>query len=308
MHEKARRYPFIHLDVFTTKPLEGNQLCVFPDATGLSDADMQALARETNLSETTFVFPRDVKTEREKGIRVRIFTTMEELPCAGHPTLGTAFALHGADRRAGGGGARSRAKSEKIELDLNVGKIPVEFSFEEGKLYGEMTQRDPQFGQIHHAEDVARATGLNLRDIDASVPIQTVSTGNAFAIVPLRSLKAIRNLSFAYKNVDDYCKETDAKFLYFVTREVEDKWARLHARMLFYNGEDPATGSAAGPCVAWAVRHGVIHSDEKALIEQGVEMKRRSHMYVRATQKGDRVTNVRVGGHVVEVMRGEASF
>ena len=309
MQEKARRYPFIHLDVFTTRPLEGNQLCVFPDATGLSDEQMQAIARETNLSETTFVFPREAATERKKGIRVRIFTVSEELPFAGHPTLGTAFALHGMDRRTPPGEAfRPRSRESTIELDLNVGKIPVEFTFEDGKLYGEMTQRDPVFGQVHHAEDIARACNLNLRDIDASVPIQTVSTGNAFAIVPLRSLKAIGALSFAYKNADEYCKKTDAKFLYFVTREAEDKWARLHARMLFYNGEDPATGSAAGPCIAWAVRHGIIHSDEKALIEQGVEMKRRSHMYVRATKSGDRVTNVRVGGHVVEVMRGEASF
>ena len=308
MHDKAkRRYPFIHLDVFTTHALEGNQLCVIPDAGGLTDAEMQALARETNLSETTFVLPRDVETERKKGIRVRIFTTQEELPFAGHPTLGTAFALHGEDRRQTET-FRTRSKSSRIELDLNVGKIPVEFTFQDGHLFGEMTQRDPEFGRVHHAEEVARAIGLNLRDLDSSLPIQTVSTGNAFAIVPLRSLKAIRHLSFAYKNVDEYCAKTDAKFLYFVTREVESKWAVLHARMLFYNGEDPATGSAAGPCVAWAVRHGVIHSDVKAMIEQGVEMKRTSHMYVRATQKGDRVTNVRVGGHVVEVMRGEVSF
>ena len=305
--EERRRYAFIHLDVFTSQPLEGNQLCVFPDARGLTDPQMQALARETNLSETTFVLPRDIETERQRGIRVRIFTVSEELPFAGHPTLGTAFALHGEDRRQTDV-FRTRSKSATIELDLNVGKIPVTFAFEDGRLFGEMTQRDPQFGQIHHAEEVARATGLNLRDIDSSLPIQTVSTGNAFAIVPMRSLKAIRHLSFNYKSVAEYCAKTDAKFLYFVTREVEDKWARLHARMLFYNGEDPATGSAAGPCVAWAVRHGVIHSDEKALIEQGLEMKRRSHIYVRATQTGDRVTNVRVGGHVVEVMRGEVSF
>ncbi len=308
MHDKAkRRYPFIHLDVFTTHALEGNQLCVIPDAGGLSDAEMQALARETNLSETTFVLPRDVETERTKGIRVRIFTTQEELPFAGHPTLGTAFALHGEDRRQTEV-FRTRSKADRIELDLNVGKIPVEFTFQDGRLFGEMTQRDPEFGRVHHAEEVARAIGLNLRDFDSSLPIQTVSTGNAFAIVPLRSLQAIRGLSFAYKSVAEYCAKTDAKFLYFVTREVEDKSAKLHARMIFYNGEDPATGSAAGPCVAWMVRHGVAQSEERCLIEQGLEMKRRSHMYVRATRSGDRVTNVRVGGNVVEVMRGEVSF
>ncbi len=306
--KERRRYPFIHLDVFTAHALEGNQLCVFPDANGLSDGEMQALAREMNLSETTFVLPRDIETERAKGVRVRIFTTQEELPFAGHPTLGTAFALHGEDRRVKDGIFRTRSRTNLIELDLNVGKIPVEFAWQEGRLFGEMRQREPEFGRIHPAEEVARAVGLPLREFDSSLPIQTVSTGNAFAIVPLRSLSAIRGLSFAYKNVAEYCEKSDAKFLYFVTREVEEPSADLHARMIFYNGEDPATGSAAGPCIAWAVRHGLIESDQRALIEQGMEIKRRSHMHVRATKSGNRVTNVRVGGHVVEVMRGEASF
>jgi trans-2,3-dihydro-3-hydroxyanthranilate isomerase len=309
MAENARRYSFVHVDVFTSVPLEGNQLAVFPDATGLSDAEMQAVAREMNLAESTFVFPRDAETERKEGVKVRIFTVAEELPFAGHPTRGTAFTLHGMDRRTPPGEAfRPRSRENEITLDLKVGKIPVSFSFQNGRLYGEMKQRDPQFGQIHHAEDIARVTGINLRDFDKSLPIQTVTTGNPFAIVPLRSLAAIRGLSFGWKNVADYCAATDAKFLYFVTREVEDPAAKLHARMIFYNGEDPATGSAAGPCIAWAVRHGAIASDEMALIEQGLEIKRRSHMYVRATKTGDRVTNVRVGGHVVEVMRGEISF
>src|SRR3954466_12356610 len=115
-----RRFPFRKLDVFTSTALEGNQLAVFTDARGLSDADMQALAREMNLSETTFVFPRDFATEREHGIKTRIFTVSEELPFAGHPTLGTAFALHGPDRRAGGGTTgkfRVYAHENRIDLD-----------------------------------------------------------------------------------------------------------------------------------------------------------------------------------------------
>ena len=107
---EARHYSFVQLDVFTSRPLEGNALAVFTDARGLSDAEMQAVARETHLSETTFVFPRAPKVERDHGVRVRIFTTEEELPFAGHPTLGTAFALRGPDRRAAGGGAM-RARS-----------------------------------------------------------------------------------------------------------------------------------------------------------------------------------------------------
>src|SRR6266568_2742950 len=132
-----RRFPFVTMDVFTRQPLEGNQLAVFTDGRGLSDAEMQALARETNLSETTFIIPRDAETERQHGVKVRIFTVAEELPFAGHPTLCTATLLH-----------RQRGDSE-INLDLRVGKVPVRFSQREGAIFGEMTQRDPVFGGIH---------------------------------------------------------------------------------------------------------------------------------------------------------------
>ncbi|HLY98712.1 MAG TPA: PhzF family phenazine biosynthesis isomerase, partial [Candidatus Angelobacter sp.] len=116
MSNAKRRLPFVQLDVFTPAPLEGNQLAVFTNASGLSDQEMQALAREMNLSETTFILPRDAATERERGVRVRIFTVDEELPFAGHPTLGTAMAIRG------------DGSAEEVCLDLNVGKIPVRFS------------------------------------------------------------------------------------------------------------------------------------------------------------------------------------
>src|SRR5262245_31366542 len=125
-----RRLPFVQLDVFTTRPLEGNQLAVFTDADGLSDIDMQRIAKETNFSETTFVIRRDDAVERERGVRVRIFTVDEELPFAGHPTLGTATCLRGTTGKP------------LIELDLNIGKIPVAF---EDSGFGEMRQRDPEF-------------------------------------------------------------------------------------------------------------------------------------------------------------------
>ncbi len=296
MSNTTRKMPFVQLDVFTSVPLEGNQLAVFPDARGLTDTEMQALAREMNLSETTFVIPRDPATEREKGVRVRIFTVTEELPFAGHPTLGTAMVLRGS------------SGAEKIVLDLNVGQIPVQFTSKDGLPFGQMTQRDPKFGQTHSREDVARAAGISLDDIADDVPIQTVSTGNAFAMVPLRSLSVLQKLAPTWSAMHSYLSRTDAKFFYFVSRETLNHEAKLQARMIFYGGEDPATGSAAGPCVAWAVQHGVIAPDEQALIEQGVEMKRKSRIYVAAGKIDCNVVNIRVAGHAVEVVRGEITF
>jgi trans-2,3-dihydro-3-hydroxyanthranilate isomerase len=291
-----RSLPFVQLDVFTAVALEGNQLAVFPDARGLSDQEMQAIARETNLSETTFIFPRDIATEQERGTRVRIFTTTEELPFAGHPTLGTAMVLRGDTNR------------EEVALELNVGKIPVRFSTRDGLPFGLMMQRNPEFGQTHSREDVARAAGIPADQIADDVPIQTVSTGNAFAMVKLKSLSTLQNLKAGWSSLEAYLKKTDAKFLYFVSTETVNPEAILQSRMIFYNGEDPATGSAAGPCIAWAVKNNVVPAGKQALIEQGVEMKRRSRIYVSAERDGDKIVNVRVGGHAVEVVRGQLSF
>jgi trans-2,3-dihydro-3-hydroxyanthranilate isomerase len=258
---------------------------------------MQAIAREMNLSETTFIIPRDPTTEKEQGIRVRIFTVAEELPFAGHPTLGTAFVVRGS------------SGAPQVTLDLNVGRVPVRFEDSPGKpSFGEMTQADPKFGSVHDREAVARACGLSVQAIDPALPVQTVSTGLPFIIVPLRSLEAIRGLSLDQKRIDEYTEGKDGKFFYFVTRETVNPGARLHARMIFYNGEDPATGSAAGCTAAWMVAHGVAKPDERVLIEQGLEMKRPSRIFVRASKTDNRVINVRVGGNVIEVMRGELFF
>ncbi|HWW14562.1 MAG TPA: PhzF family phenazine biosynthesis protein [Candidatus Dormibacteraeota bacterium] len=301
---QPRRLAMTQWDVFSSRPLEGNSLAVFSDARGLTDAEMQSLAKEMNLSETTFILPRDPATEKENGIRVRIFTVQEELPFAGHPTLGTAFALRG----------QSGAKD--VVLELNAGKVPVHFEDSKGEPpFGEMTQLDPTFGIQHDREAVARATGLRAQDFDDSLPIQTVSTGVPFTVTPLKSLAAMRNFSHIDLNrASEYLAKSAGKFFYFVTRETVDPSARLHARMLFYNGEDPATGSAAGCTAAWMVAHGVAQPNERILIEQGVEMKRPSRIFVRASFDGkssdgkssdNRVVNVRVGGHSVEIMRGE---
>ena len=298
MSNQKRRLPFVQMDVFTSVPLEGNQLAVFADGRTLSDAEMQAIAKETNLSETTFILPRDAATERERGVRVRIFTTTEELPFAGHPTLGTAMVLRNSALHGGTG-------PEEVALELNVGRIPVRFSTRDNLPFGLMTQRDPEFGQKHSREDIARIAGLAIDDIASDLPIQTVTTGNPCAMVPLKSLAVLQKLSPTWANLNAYLEKTDAKFLYFVSRETLNPEATLQSRMIFYNGEDPATGSAAGPCAAWAVQYGVVPPEQQVLMEQGVEMKRRSRIFFSAGRNSDKIVNVRVGGHAVEVIRGE---
>jgi trans-2,3-dihydro-3-hydroxyanthranilate isomerase len=318
MNPPTRHLAMTQWDVFSARPLEGNSLAVFSDGRGLTDAEMQSIAKEMNLSETTFILPRDPAIEREQGIRVRIFTVQEELPFAGHPTLGTAFALRG------------QSGKKEVVLELNVGKVPVRFEDSSGEApFGEMTQIDPTFVMQHDREAVARATGLPLGSFDDSLPIETVSTGVPFTVAPLKSLAVMQNLEIDLNRAAEYLSKTAGKFFYFVTRETVDPKARLHARMLFYNGEDPATGSAAGCTAAWMVAHGVAKPDERVLIEQGIEMKRPSRIFVRASldskssdsKSGDskisdskstagkssdnRVVNVRVGGNSVEIMRGE---
>jgi trans-2,3-dihydro-3-hydroxyanthranilate isomerase len=288
----SRHHAYVQVDVFTDRPLAGNALAVFTDARGLSGAEMQAIARETNLSETTFVLP-DPSAAPGAPVRVRIFTVGEEVPFAGHPTLGTAFVLRGASGAA------------EVTLALAVGDIPVRFEAREGAAFGEMRQRDPVFGRVHPATEVARALGLAEDALDPAAPVQTISTGLPFAVVPVRSLAVLRALRVDWSRADRYLAGTDARFFYLVSRETEDPACGLHARMIFYGGEDPATGSAAGCCAAWLVRHGLAAPGERVMIEQGVEANRPSRIHVRAGGGRDVVSDVRVGGHVVEVARGE---
>ena len=301
MAPSIQKFSMVQVDVFTDRALTGNSLAVFLDGRGLSTEHMQDLACEMNLSETTFILPGDAATEKTRGIRVRIFTVQEELPFAGHPTLGTAFVMRGQ--------ASASASPEEVRLDLNAGTVPVRFTQPASQpLFGEMTQKEPDFGAIHDVESVARLTGLTAADFDDSVPIQTVSTGVPFTIVALRSLPRIQKLRLDLDASAEYLARSGGKFFYFVCRETVDPKARLHARMIFYKGDDPATGSAAGCCAAWMVAHGVAASEEQVLIEQGLEMLRPSRIFVRATKQDNHVVNVRVGGNCVEVLRAEVAI
>jgi trans-2,3-dihydro-3-hydroxyanthranilate isomerase len=303
-----RIYEFVQLDVFTQTPLTGNPLAIFTDARGLDDGEMQALAREMNLSETTFILPRDPATEAQEGKKVRIFTVAEELPFAGHPTLGTALHLYASDS------APDSKESAEIALDLKAGKIPVRFTANseaagrdraDGQVFGEMRQRDPEFGVTFSREEVARVIAIAADEIPAEWPVQIVSTGLPFAIVAFRNSETLTNLNFSHTQAAEFLKNTDAKFFYFICPERRKNRLEVQARMFFYGSEDPATGSAAGCAAAWMAQHGIAKSDEQVVIRQGAAIGRPSEMYVRATRDGQRITNVRVGGYAAEVLRGK---
>ena len=289
----TRSFPFVWVDVFAKTPLEGNQLAVFPDARGLTDEEMQSIARETHLSETTFVFPEDEKADLERGFKTRIFAVAGEMPFAGDPTLGTASVLCGARGLT------------KVALALKVGRIPVTYSTLDGVPFGEMVQNDPVIGETHDPKTVAKALKVSRSDLDTTHPIQTISTGVPFAIVPFKSLETLSQIRPDVSAMDEYLTGKEAKFLYLVSPETIDPSAALHARMIFSGGEDPATGSAAGPAVAWMVVHGLAKPRQRVLIEQGLEMRRPSHLYASADLRRGRPADVRVGGHCVQVIRGE---
>ena len=293
-------YEFAQLDVFAERPLEGNALAVFTDARGLSTEQMQSLARETNLSETTFILPRDPAIEREQGVQVRIFTVQEELQFAGHPTLGTASWLYWNHPTLKG--------AEQITLDLRVGRIPVRFTLPlpgERGVFGTMQQKDPVFGAMHEDRTaLAAALGLSIDDLDPNLPIQTVSTGMAFCIVPLRSLEVAARLCIPAQASQDYLSRSDAKFFHCITPAAAGFTADWHARMQFYNGEDPATGSASGCAISYLVRHGLVASRQPIVIEQGIEMLRPSRIHVQAALSGSIVSEVFVGGRTIPVATG----
>ena len=310
------------LDVFSETRLAGNQLAVVLNPGSLTAEMMQAIARETNLSETTFVERREAEVEHSEGIRVRIFTTQEELPFAGHPTLGTASLLKTI--------APECMVDGTIALALKVGKVPVRFEAQQAgaaawPVKGEMTQRDPEFGEVLDPAEVASLTGLSVGDFDPKLPVQIVSTGTAFAIVPLRSAEALARLRVRQDEASAFLRARGARWFYVLGPEVpatatspSQTAAALpvwRARMQFNGGEDPATGSAAGCAISHLVRHGGVASNQTIHVRQGVEMLRPSDIYLTASLQNTsetrveeaspgKVTDVRVGGSTILVATG----
>jgi trans-2,3-dihydro-3-hydroxyanthranilate isomerase len=302
------------VDVFTTEPLGGNPLAVVMNTCGLATERMQAIAREFNLSETTFVERRPAAIEQAEGVRVRIFTPREELPFAGHPTLGTAAVLKAH--------APETVQGETVTLALEVGQVPVRFEIgAEGSLgaegsqdaggsaglFGEMTQRDPEFGAELDTQMVARLAGLSADDLDPTLPAQVVSTGTAFAVVVLRSQAALERLKVNQEEATAWLRERGARWFYVLAPESDQsqnttKW---RARMQFYGGEDPATGSAAGCAIAYLVARGAVPAEMRVHLRQGVEMGRPSDLFLSARRDSARVSDVRVAGSTVLVAKGQ---
>ena len=296
--------PYALVDVFAEHPLEGNQLAIFTDARGLTTEHMQALAREMNLAETTFILPEDPEHEREHGVRVRIFSVQEEFPFAGHPTLGTASWLYWHHPTLRG--------ADTIVLRLNAGNIPVRFQARragEQGVFATMRQNDPVFGATHDHAEVAQVLGLALDDLDTSLPIQTVSTGMAFCIVPIRSPHSIQHLSIPQTLAKPWLASVGAKFFFCITPANPASGADFHNRMQFYNGEDPATGSASGCAIAYLVRHGVVPSGRPTIFQQGLEIDRPSRLHVQATHhpadKNVPISDVFVSGRTIPVATGQ---
>ena len=295
------------VDVFTDTALAGNPLAVVMITVDLTTERMQAIAREFNLSETTFVERGAAEVERAEGVRVRIFTTQEELNFAGHPTLGTASVLKLE--------APETVQDETVTLKLNVGAVPVRFSSlpgdaapgSPGSLFGEMTQRDPEFGEELDPQEVARMTGLALDDLDPAFPPQTVSTGTAFAIVALRSAEALARLRVIQQEATPWLRERGARWFYVLGPTLGQRdghTPEYRARMQFNGGEDPATGSAAGCAISYLVHRAAVASGQRIHLRQGVEIGRTSDLYLSARVDSARVTDVRVAGSTVLVAKG----
>jgi trans-2,3-dihydro-3-hydroxyanthranilate isomerase len=281
------------VDVFADTALKGNPLAVVMNARDLTPEKMQAIAREFNLSETTFVERQVAEVERREGVRVRIFTTQEELPFAGHPTLGTASVLRLA--------APETVHQDTVTLALKVGAVPVRFAGD--GLFGEMTQRDPEFHEELDATEVARLCGLDEEDLDPALPPQVVSTGTAFAIVALKSHAALAKLNVKQQEATEWLRARGARWFYVLgpTGGEEPAW---RARMQFNGGEDPATGSAAGCAISHLVKRGAVASGKRVHLRQGVEMGRPSELFLSARKQGTKVSDVRVGGSTVLVANG----
>jgi len=288
------------VDVFTDTALTGNSLAVVMNDAALTTDQMHSIAREFNLSETTFVERRPPELEQREGIRVRIFTTQEELPFAGHPTLGTASVLRLT--------APETVRQNTVTLALNVGPVPVRFD-PEGS-FGEMTQRDPEFGEELDPQQVARLTGLSEEDLNPAVPPQVVSTGTAFAIVALKSHQSLARLRVSQDDATAWLRAHGARWFYVLgpTGEQAPAW---RARMQFNGGEDPATGSAAGCAISHLVHRGAVPSGQRVHLRQGVEMARPSDLYLSAKIQNtaaqpptSKVSEVRVGGSTVLVANG----
>ena len=291
---------YLHYDVFTNEPLAGNQLAVFTDARGLDTARMQRLAREMNFSESTFIFPSE---QPGTDIRMRIFTPYNEMPSAGHPTIGSTFALaHTGVIPAG---------TRQFVFGLNVGPTPVDLEWRDGVLrFAWMTQLKPTFGPAIDARaQVAAAIGLTEADLAPELPIHEISCGAPFLFVPLRDRATVDRATgdvSAFRKLPGPLAQLPV-FLFAINGT---EGGTVYSRMFapdFGIIEDPATGIASGPLGCYLVRYGIVSGEaaQKIVSDQGVAMGRPSRIHIAISGRRDAISDVKVGGEAVLVGRGE---
>ncbi|MEP6959141.1 MAG: PhzF family phenazine biosynthesis protein [Nitrospirota bacterium] len=301
---------FYQADVFTGQAFGGNPVAVFPDAQGLTDYQLQQIAREMNLSETVFVLP---PTDEAAVVRLRIFTPTQEIPFAGHPVLGTFYVLAHLGLIAVTDGVT------RVMQECNIGLFPVELHARDGEITRVvMTQPKPLFiGSVEETEDLfdlAKALGLSRNQIvDTKKPVMLVSTGLPVVIVPVRTLTAVRSIDPDSAAIVEVCGRLGVNgIMVFTTITVEDH-ATVHARMFapaIGILEDPATGSASGAMGAYLVHNGLVEVGPmtEVIIEQGYEIERPSRILVQVESEDDAIQSVKVGGQVVMVVEGTLTF
>jgi len=291
------KHSFCIVDVFAEEKYAGNQLAIFTDARDISDTEMQQIAREINYSETTFILAQE---KRNAGYDVRIFTPEEELPFAGHPTLGTAYVI------------QREIITEPVEtiiLNLKVGQIPVTLSYSGEQIdILWMKQNAPTFDQVFDTEPISQVVNLNKGDIDDRFPTQEVSTGLPFIIVPLKTLDGLKRAKVARDKYFQLIKDTKAKALFIFCPQTYNEENDLNVRaFLDYYGvpEDPACGSGAGCLAGYLVKYRYFGKDRIDIrVEEGYEIGRPSLLYLKAEDKEGKI-DVSVGGKVIMIARGE---
>jgi trans-2,3-dihydro-3-hydroxyanthranilate isomerase len=292
---------YLHLDVFTSRPFEGNQLAVFPEPADLTAAQMQEIAQEMNFSESTFIYP----PEKGGDVRMRIFTPGAELPIAGHPTIGSTFALAHEGTIAAG--------RENFVFELGVGPTPVSLEWNAaGLAFAWMTQPLPSFDQeIANRGALAAAVSIDAGDLAEGLPVEVVSCGVPFLFVPVSTRAALDSAAIDRRALLRVCEEAGLPELpvFFFTRDVTGD-ETVYSRMLapgFGIVEDPATGGASGPLGSYLLHHGIVDAaGARAMVSlQGVAMRRPSRIHISIDSEDEMITRVRVGGQSVLVGRGE---
>ncbi len=294
-----RTYRIAYVDAFTREPLKGNPCAILPEASGLTDEEMQAIARETNLSETSFVFPSP-----QADFRVRYFTPREEIPFAGHPTIATTYLL------AQEGLIPLREPSTIIHLEFKIGILPVELFVQEGLAKRiVMTQKKPSFGATFSREEVSRSFNLAPSDLRGECLPQVVSTGLPFLIVAVMDLSILGKVQMNREALSRLCQKADVSDAFMFCLGGFEPESDTHARLLdpFGASEDPFTGSASGAMGAYVFRYGL--KNKKILhAEQGHFVKRPGYATIELVGPPSDIETVKVGGEAVKVLEGRIEF